>query len=286
MSASSDTRVLSLTAWGDEPVVFDSPHSGTTWPADFTPAASRAEVLTMWDAFVDELFADAPAAGASLLAAQFPRGYIDVNRAANDLDPEVLAGPWPGPLATSDYSRRGMGLIRRFALPGVPMYGRKLTVAEVQARLDTYYHPYRRVLRERLDALWQRHGAVWHFNCHSMKSRGNAMNVDQGSARPDYVISDRVGATSDPAFTRWVADFFAQRGRFVKINDPYRGGDLVQSFGAPAQRRHSVQIEVNRALYMDEAAFRPHEGFALVRRELAEFARAVVAHVRRTAPPG
>jgi N-formylglutamate deformylase len=275
-----------VTSSGDAPVVFDSPHSGTVWPTDVAPSAARADLLTMWDAFVDDLLADVPQAGATLIAAQFPRGYIDVNRAADDIDPELLAEPWPTALTVTDYTRRGMGLVRRYALPGVPMYDRKLTVAEVQARLDRYYFPYRRALRERLDALAARHGAVWHFDCHSMKSRGNAMNVDRGADRPDFVVSDRLGTSSDPAFTRWVADFFAGRGRAVKVNDPYRGGDLVRTFGAPAQRRHSVQIEINRALYMDEQAFAPHEGFAAVRRDLADFAAAVVARIRTSGTAG
>jgi N-formylglutamate deformylase len=279
----ADAVVVVAPDEGEAPVVFDSPHSGMMWPADFSPAASRDAILTTWDAFVDELWQDAPAAGATLITARFPRAYVDANRAASDIDPELLAEPWPEPLAPTDYTRRGMGLIRRFALPGVAMYDRKLTVGEIRARLDRCYLPYRRVLQERLDTLWRRHGAVWHFNCHSMKSRGNAMNSDSGAPRPDYVISDRLGTTCAPAFTAWVAGFFSRRGRTVKINDPYRGGDLVRAFGAPAQRRHSVQIEINRALYLDEAAFRPNENFASVRRELAEFARAVTAHVRDSA---
>lgn len=271
-----------LSEIGEAPVVFDSPHSGMEWPGDFAPAATREQILTTWDALVDQLLADVPGAGASLLAATFPRAYIDLNRAAEDIDPELLAEAWPGPIATTDYTRRGMGLIRRYALPGVPMYAEKLSVAAVRARLEDYYFPYRRALAERIEALRERHGVVWHFDCHSMKSRGNAMNVDNGAVRPDYVISDRLGTTSDPVFTTWVAEFLTRRGRVVKINDPYKGGDLVRTFGVPASRRHSVQIEVNRARYMDEGAFAPNEGFAAVRGDFTELARAVVARWRES----
>ncbi len=259
---------------GDAPIVFDSPHSGTIWPADFVPSAARADVLTMWDAFVDELFAGSPGFGATLVAAQFPRGYIDANRAADDIDQELLDAPWPGEVRSTDYTRRGMGLIRRFALPGVPMYGRKLSVVEVRRRLDHYYKPYRRALREQLDAAWRRHGAVWHFNCHSMKSRGNAMNRDRDQPRPDFVISDRDGTTAPSATTAWVARFFSDLGYSVKINDPYRGGDIVIANGSPAEHRASIQIEINRALYMNEATFEKHDGFAALARHLDQFAAA------------
>ncbi|MSU50530.1 MAG: N-formylglutamate amidohydrolase [Opitutus sp.] len=257
------------------PVVFDSPHSGFEFPADFTPAATRAEIQTTWDAHVDELFAGVTAAGATLIAARFPRAYIDANRAANDIDPEILDTAWPGPVELSEHSRRGMGLIRRFALPGIPMYDRRLTVAEVRARIDGHYLPYRRALEQAIDAAWQRHGAVWHFNCHSIKSRGNAMNRDQGALRPDFVIGDRNGCTAPASLTAWVAEFFMGRGYQVKINDPYRGADVVRAHGDPAHRRFSIQIEINRALYMDEATCVRSSGFAPLAADLGAFALAV-----------
>jgi N-formylglutamate deformylase len=265
------------------PVVFDSPHSGMEWPEDFQPAASREAILTTWDAFVDELWADAPAGGATLVAARFPRAYIDVNRAADDIDPALLDGPWPAPLATTDYSRRGMGLIRRLALPGVPMYDRPLRVEEVAARLQDYYRPYRKELASRLDDLHREFGEVWHINCHSMKSRGNGMNVDEGALRPDIVVSDRQGRTADPEFTRWAAEYFSGRGFSVKINDPYRGGDLVGTHGDPPRHRQSIQIEINRALYMDETAFVRGPRFAEIRAELTGFVRAVVGRILNAA---
>ncbi len=261
------------------PLVFDSPHSGFEFPSDFQPAATRAEIQTTWDAYVDDLCGEVTTAGASLLAARFPRAYIDANRSARDIDPEILAEPWPGPTELSEHAHRGMGLIRRFALPGVPMYRRKLAVGEVRRRIETCYAPYRRVLAETIESTWQRHGVVWHFNCHSMKSRGNAMNRDKGAVRPDFVIGDRGGATAPPQVTAWVAGFFSQRGYRVAINDPYRGADIVKTHGDPARGVLSIQIEINRALYMDEATCLRNSGFAQVRAEFAEFARAAAAQV-------
>ncbi len=266
----------------EAPVVFDSPHSGTEWPANFASSAPQAALLSTWDAFVDELWAHAPAHGATLLAARFPRAFIDVNRAEDDIDPTLLAEPWPTPLATTDYSRRGMGLIRRLALPDMPMYEKPLSVADVEKRIRTLYRPYRRMLKQRLDHLRARHGAVWHVNCHSMKSRGNRMNVDAGKRRPDIVVSDRDGLTAASAFTRWTADWFSNRGFTVKVNDPYRGGDLIVTHGDPSQGRHSIQIEINRALYLDEAAFTRSAGFDALQRDLGAFAAALVTYVKRT----
>jgi N-formylglutamate deformylase len=261
-------------------LVIDSPHSGMEWPADFRPLASRAAILSTWDALVDELWAGAPDVGATLLAARFPRAYVDVNRAATDIDAEILDAPWPGPVSATDYTRRGMGLIRRYALPGVPMYDRKLSVAEVRLRLESCYQPYRDALRRVLDDLHLRHGVVWHVDCHSMKSRGNEMNIDSGEARPDFVVSDRMGTTCDPEFTSWTAEFLRGLGYSVQINDPYKGGDLVAAFGAPSRRRHSLQIEVNRARYLDEAACERGIGFASAQASLTRYLAAAVAWIR------
>lgn len=261
------------------PIVVDSPHSGMVWPPDFAPAASRAAILTTWDAFVDELWADASAAGATLIAAGFPRAYVDVNRAVDDIDPELLDEPWPAPLTPTDYTRRGMGLIRRNALPTVPMYDRRLLVREVQHRIDAYYRPYRDALVGRLDTLHAAFGTVWHIDCHSMKSRGNAMNIDSGAARPDVVVSDRHGTTADAAETAWVAEWFGARGLTVQVNVPYQGGDLVRTTGAPTVGRHSIQIELNRALYMDEAAFERGPRFDTVRALCGDFVAALAARV-------
>lgn len=250
-----------------------------TWPPDFHPAAPREAILTTWDAFVDELWRGAVDAGATLLHATFPRAYLDVNRAVDDLDPALLSESWPGPLAPSDYSRRGMGLIRRLALPDVPMYDAPLTVSAVRHRLETCYTPYRDTLASCLDRLHAEHGEVWHLNAHSMKSRGNAMNVDAGASRPDIVVSDRDGRTADHLHTQWIAGWLRAHGFTVQVNDPYKGGDLVGFSGAPAQGRHSIQIEINRARYMNEATFERHEGFDEVQRALTALARDVAAHL-------
>lgn len=265
------------------PVVFDSPHSGAGWPADFEPAAPHDAIRTTVDAHVDRLLADAPAFGIRLLSAEFPRAYIDVNRDVRDLDPSLLSGPWDAPLEPSDYSRRGMGLVRRLALPGVPMYDAPLAPEAVRARIAQWYLPYRDRLGVLLDAAQSEHGIVWHVNWHSMKSRGNAMNVDAGAARPDIVVSDRRGRTAHAGLVARIVGWFAMRGYVVQANDPYQGGDLVRTFGNPAQGRSSVQIEINRALYMDEGTTAPHAGFGALRDDLRDFSETIAGWAREAA---
>lgn len=281
MNQLTDPFFVRVSAGEPAALVFDSPHSGLVYPADFSPNVSRDVIRTTWDAFVDELWSGATDAGATLLAATFPRAYIDANRAPDDIDGELLAESWPGPVGTTEYTRRGMGLIRRDALPGKPMYAARLTVAEVKHRLDAYYFPYRRALADLIDTTKVRQGAVWHFNCHSMKSTGNGMNVDAGQARPDFVISDRLGTTAPSKLTTWCARFFRERGFTVKINDPYKGGHIVVTHGRPAEQRYSLQIEINRARYMNESTFTKNEQFDSLCAHLRDFALAARELQRR-----
>ncbi len=264
------------------PLVLDSPHSWPHWPEGQQTAASNRQLMTGCDAFVDELWGGVADQGGALLAAHFHRAYIDANRSANDLDPEIIDGVWPGGLEQSDMCRRGMGLIRRYALPNVPMYSRPLTVAEVMGRLERYYWPYRTSLGQVIDLAQQRFGAVWHINCHSMKSVGNAMNTDAGKPRPDMVVSNAVGgeSTSSEEFIRWVAERLGARGYKVNINTPYPGGNIVKAYGAPRSGRESIQIELNRALYMDEAAFAKHAGFSSLQGHLNQFMEELADYIR------
>ena len=262
------------------PVVFDSPHSGTLLPPDTETIATRAALQSGWDAWVDELWSDTPQHGCVLLAATFHRMYIDANRARDDIDPELLSAPWPGGLRMSDNCRRGMGLVRRLARPHEPMYDRQLSVEEVRTRIERYYDPYHEALGRLLDSAYGRWGRVWHIDCHSMKSTGNLMNVDAGASRPDFVVSDRDGTSADPAFTRWMAECIAEMGYSVTVNKPYRGAELIRRFSDPAAGRHSIQIEINRRLYMDEKTVTKTPGFAALRSNLELLAQRLARHVQ------
>lgn len=281
-SSSTRTFTAVIPADLDLPLVLDSPHSGFLFPDDFRPAASMEVIRTGWDGYLEDLWGHAKALGATLIAAKVSRGYIDLNRAAEDIDEALLDAPWPGPCHPSDSCRRGMGLVRRLALPDVPMYTRMLTVAEVEARLRDYYLPYRAILQQVIEALAARHGRVWHLDLHSMKSRGNTMNLDAGQARPDLVISDRMGSTSHPAVTRWIAEQFRQLGYRANINDPYQGGDIIHAYGEPLRQRNSIQIEINRRLYMDETTCEKSAGYAVLKRDIDRFLEGFAEKIRHS----
>jgi N-formylglutamate amidohydrolase len=248
------------------PLVFDSPHSGSLYPEDFAftcalPVLRRAE-----DAYVDELFAAATEFGATLIAAVFPRSYLDVNRSADDLDPGLLTGSWPRHLPLNPATR--VGLVRRYAQAGVPIYDRKLHPDEVMARVERYYAPYHRTLDEACDRLHAEHGAVWHINCHSMPSTGNVQKGRKGE-HGDFVLGDRDGTTCAPEFTDFVASVLRGMDYEVHVNDGYKGVEIVRRQGCPAERRHSLQIEVDRSLYMDQRTLEKNSGFKVMQADLA-----------------
>jgi len=262
------------------PLVLDSPHSGTHYPADFDHLPPRAVVRQAEDTHVETLFASAPGAGATLIEALFPRAYIDPNRHVSDMDPDVLAEPWPGQLAPSRKTELGIGLVWRLAHGGVPMYARPLSVADVERRIALCYEPYHAALGAALDERHRVFGAVWHLNCHSMPAVGDVMSEDPGRPRAEFVLGDRDATTCEPEFTAFVAATLSGMGYEVAINDPYKGVELVRKHGRPAERRHSLQIEINRRLYMDEATLEKHAGFAALQGDLARLVEALADYVR------
>ncbi len=261
------------------PLVFDSPHSGSALPDGFGTVLPLEILRQAEDSYVDELFAGVAERGATLIAADFPRAFIDVNRAADDIDPDMLDGPWPVALNPSARSERGIGLIRRLVGPGEAVYDRLLAVDEIRSRLDDRYWPYHAHLKQTLAAMKRRFGAVFHVNCHSMKSVGNATTPDGPAQRPDIVIGDLHGISCRPEFTRLVVTAFAECGYSVAVNDPYAGAHILCCYGDPAAGIHSLQVEINRALYMDESTRRRHDGFEKLRADLNTIAEDIAAYV-------
>ncbi|HWK47229.1 MAG TPA: N-formylglutamate amidohydrolase [Stellaceae bacterium] len=279
-------RPADIMQWHDPvgaaiPLVFDSPHSGRVYPEDFRYACDFDRLRQAEDSYVDELFAAAPKLGATLIAAQFPRSYIDANRSALDIDESLLATPWTGPMAPSEKTRLGLGLIWRLIGPNLSVYDRKLPVSEVRHRIEHYHTPYHAALDAVTDAMHRRFGVVWHINCHSMPGLSSALSAEgPGIPRADFVLGDRDGSTCAPELTTFVAAVLSGLGYHVRINEPYKGVELVRRHGRPAEHRHSLQIEVNRRLYMDEITFEKLPEFGKVQgdiatliAELARFAR-------------
>ncbi|HQR11964.1 MAG TPA: N-formylglutamate amidohydrolase [Casimicrobiaceae bacterium] len=262
------------------PLVLDSPHSGDRYPKDFDHAPPRAIVRQAEDTHVATLWRAAPAYGATLLEARFPRSYIDPNRSLSDIDPELLADGWPIPLEPTRKTRQGIGLVWRVARDGMPLYARKLRREEIEMRIDRFWRPYHDELSALLDARLGRFGAVWHLDCHSMPAVGDALADDPGRERADFVLGDRDGTTCDGEFTALVADTLRRMGYSVAINDPYKGVELVRRHGRPAENRHSLQVEVKRTLYMDEQTLEPNARFLRLEADLSRLTATIARHIR------
>ncbi len=265
------------------PLVLDSPHSGEAYPEDFGYAAPHAVVRQAEDTHVARLWRGALLHGATLLEANFPRAYIDANRSIEDIDPALFADGecWPGPVNLSRKTELGIGLVWRLARGGVPMYARKLTIAEVQRRIEVCYVPYHAGLDALIDERHRRFGCVWHLDCHSMPAVGDALSDDPGRERADFVLGDRDGTTCAGEFTRRVAAAITALGYSVALNDPYKGVEIVRRHGRPAEGRHSLQVEIKRTLYMDERTLEPNEGYARLEHDLARLAATLAAFVRQ-----
>lgn len=258
------------------PVVVDSPHSGAVYPDDFGSVVPQEILRRAEDMYVDELFESAPTHGAKFVTALFPRSYIDPNRALEDLDPALLADPWPGTTRSGEKVRQGYGLIWRVCPPDTRMYRDKLTSDAVRRRIDGYWKPYHRHLRQAIDEVHRVFDAVWHLNCHSMPSRFLAGSFS-GGQQPDFVLGDRDGTTCEPAFTALVHDKLREFGYRVKINDPYKGVEIVRAYSDPAARRHSLQLEINRAIYMNEETFERLESFSGLKADIDRLVREICA---------
>lgn len=252
------------------PFVFDSPHSGTVYPEDFDHCCDRYLLQQTADSYVDELFSGAPAAGAPLLAAHFPRCYVDVNRAETDIDLELLPEGWEGEVLPTMRSHLGVGLIHRLCRPNLTtkIYDRRLTAEELRNRIDNYYHPYHDQLGALIDATHAQFGVSWHINCHSMPST-NAVPDSQGKQeRPDFVLGNRDDGTCGPDFVRFVQEVLRDMNYSVAVNKPYKGAELVERHSDPGKGRSSLQIEINRRLYMNEDTLQKHGGYYSLKDDL------------------
>ena len=251
------------------PLVLASPHSGADYPPDLIEAA-RLDPQTLRrseDSHVDQIFAAAPGLGAPLIAARFPRAYVDVNREAYELDPAMFFDPLPGYANTrSPRVRMGLGTVARVVASGEEIYARKLSFAEARQRIETLYFPYHAALRELLEATAALFGGYLLIDCHSMPS---AASSGAGHDNVEIVLGDCHGASCAPPIVEAARRFLAGRGFAVAINAPYAGGFTTGHYGQPQRARHALQIELNRGLYMEERSYRRKPGFARVAREMA-----------------
>jgi len=262
---------------GSTPLVFDSPHSGTRYPQDFNFTCDLATLRRAEDTHVEKLYDFAPELGIAWVEALFPRSYLDANRSEREIDVSMLDGEWPHPLETDPVVlskvRLGKGLVWKYTDDGVPLYERQLTVAEVERRIDRCWRPYHAAVAQAIDAAHARHGWNVHLNCHSMPAIAASHATEfPGLAHADFVLGDRDGTTASPRLAALVSDFLRGRGYTVAINHPYKGVELVRRYGVPAAGRHSLQVEINRKLYMDETTLALEPGSERLRRDLRELA--------------
>ena len=250
------------------PFVLCSPHSGSVYPSDFLEVSrlSPHSLRKSEDCFVDELFLPIAAEGAPLIAARFPRAYLDVNREPYELDPELFLDPLPDFANTQSVRvAGGLGTIARIVADGEEIYRNKLPLASGLARVEQLYIPFHAALAELIEATRQQFGYAILFDCHSMPS---AAMAPAGGPRPDVVLGDRFGASADCKITRFLKDLLVGLGYEVQMNRPYAGGYITEHYGRPARDVHAVQIEINRGLYLNELTLRPTAAFAEVQRDL------------------
>lgn len=251
------------------PLIFASPHSGCDYPADFL-AASRLDPLALRrseDSFVDELFAAVPRLGAPLLSARFPRAYLDVNREAYELDPAMFCDTLPGFVnARSPRVRMGLGTIARIVASGEEIYAGKLYFAEARRRIEALYRPYHRTLCGLVEETEALFGGCLLVDCHSMPSACGSAGTGDGA---DIVLGDCHGAACAAPIVDAARRFLGKRGFAVALNAPYAGGFTTDHYGDPRRQRHALQIEINRALYMDERSYRRKPCFARLAADMA-----------------
>ena len=259
------------------PIIFNSPHSGSVYPTDFLDA-SRINLTALRrseDSFMDELIADLSRRGFPVVRVNFPRSYVDVNREPYELDPRMFTGRLPSFANTRSMRvAGGLGTIPRVVGDGQEIYRDRLTVDDALARIEALYKPYHRALRRLINKAHQSFGTVVLVDCHSMPSIGVSRDEPR---RPDVVIGDRYGTSCAPQLADKVEETMRGLGYSVGRNKPYAGGFITEHYGNPASGLHTVQLELNRAIYMDERRRERGPRFKQIATDFAALAEALAA---------
>lgn len=259
------------------PFVFNSPHSGRHYPERFLAMSrlDRSAIRRSEDCYVDELFAAAVPLGAPLLAANFPRAYLDVNREPWELDPRMFVEPVPS-FANIRSARvaGGLGTVPRLVGEGLDIYQGRLPLIEAVTRIEAIYKPYHDALRRLLTSTHAQFGYAVLVDCHSMPA---SIRVGENGVRPDFIVGDRFGASAAPALTETAIGLLISMGYTVAHNKPYAGGFITEHYGRPAKGLHALQIEINRGLYMNERTFQKSAGFAPLADDMARFSAALMS---------
>ncbi|WP_210346028.1 N-formylglutamate amidohydrolase [Aestuariivirga sp. YIM B02566] len=250
------------------PVIFNSPHSGRVYPAEFL-AASRLNPHALRkseDCYIDELFSFVADLGSPLLHAHFPRAFLDVNREPYELDPRMFREELPG-FANSSSMRvaGGLGTIPRIVSEGDEIYRGPLKLIDALARIETIYRPYHRTLADLINRARDAFGYSLLIDCHSMPSTACSHVTPHQAGRVDIVLGDRHGVACADEIVSTLEELIRSQGLRVLRNKPYSGGFITQNYGSPNHHRHALQIEINRALYLDERSLERNRGYAAVK---------------------
>jgi len=259
------------------PFVFNSPHSGQHYPDRFLAMIrlDRNAIRRSEDCFVDQLFGGAVALGAPMLAANFPRAYLDVNREPWELDPRMFADPVPSFVnIRSARVAGGLGTVPKLVGEGLDIYSGRLPLSEAVSRIEIIYKPYHECLKRLITRTHARFASAVLIDCHSMPA---SIRVGDTGVRPDFIIGDRFGASAAGALTEHAIGLLTAMGYTVAHNKPYAGGFITEHYGRPARGLHALQIEVNRGLYMNERTFQKGTGFDALADDLARFAADLMA---------
>lgn len=265
------------------PALFNSPHSGSVMPAEFLALSklSRSVLRQSEDYLVDELFSGCVDHGAPMLRAHASRAWLDLNREPFELDARMFHETLPGYMnVSSPRVAAGFGTLPRYVGEGLEIYRGRLSLAEAQVRIESYYKPYHRLLTGLLNECHSRCGFVLLIDCHSMPEA-------EGTARrgqPDIVLGDRYGASCGSEISNAVEQFFKARGLKVARNKPYAGGFITEAHGSPHLGRHALQIEINRGHYMDESRQCRTAGFAPLKKLLDNFAASLDGLITSVTP--
>lgn len=265
------------------PVLVDVSRSGREYPSDFRSPLPFSEVHDNVSMYVEDLCSAVPSLGATLLFACFPNTYIDTNRSAMDIDESMIEGKWPGPITQSDFTQRGLGLLKRLSRYGTQMQERKLTVAEVQDRLDRYHEPYHKELERLLAGFRSRHGAAFQVSLHCMSAVGAPTHADPGKERADFCVGDVHGTTCTQEFRDVVTSALKDLGHSVSVNFPYYGGYLTSRHANPATGVNSIFIEINKRMFIDTKTFKKTDSFPRTKASLEVLLEKIVVYSRATA---
>ena len=258
---SKDAYFLSRPDIQTTSVVFASPHSGRDYPWSFIRKSVLDEltIRSSEDAFVDLLIAPAVEFGAPVLTARMPRAYLDLNRAADELDPAIVDGVRK--VGHNPRIASGLGVIPRVVSNGREIYSGKLNRAEADARVANYWRPYHDQLQSLLDDTKTSFGEAILVDCHSMPHEAVDAVGLKGLPRPEIVLGDRFGASADGDIVDRIEERFRDAGLRVSRNAPFAGAYITPHYGRPSKRQHALQIEIDRSLYMNEARIRPNGNF-------------------------